>query len=109
MTCFSLLNIIHPFSRSIYVIFGFLILAFGILLFLLSGRIRGNSGLSAILDLFTSFFGVCVLTFFLSLFRQQIGLGALVALSIACGVLSSASFRWRLRRSGKVKGQSSSR
>ena len=109
MTCFALFNLIHPLSRSIYIAVGLFILVVGTLLFLISGRIRVDSGLSAILDLFTSLFGVCTLVFFLALFRQQIRGAALIVLSIACGILSSASFRWRLRRSRRIKELPSSR
>jgi len=108
MTCLALFNLIHPLSRSIYIAAGLLILALGILLFQISGRIRADSGHSAILDLFTSLFGVCILIFFLGMFHQQISLSVFVLLSIACGILSSASFRWRLRRSRRTTESPSS-
>jgi hypothetical protein len=106
MICFGLL--IHPFSRYLYITVGLLILAFGILLFQISGRIRADSGLSAILDLFTSLLGVCTLVFFLGLFRQQIRVSVFVLLSIVCGILSSASFRWRLKRPRRINESPSS-
>ena len=101
MICHTLLTVVPPLSKPLFIVVGFFILVVGTLLARMSGSIRSDSGLSAFLDLFTSLLGVCVLVFFLGLLRRQLRAGEFVALSIACGVLSSALFRWRLKRPRK--------
>lgn len=84
-------------SRFWPIVWGVVFLAIGVALFRAAGKIEAGSSPSAILDLATSLFGVCLSGVFLYFCFPYLQVVWFVVCAIVAGVSSSALFRLKLK------------